>query len=240
MAAHLPIPNDKPSYVNRMFARIAPTYDLMNRLMTGGQDQRWRRQLLADCNLPPQGRLLDVGTGTGDIAYAALKHFPSVQAVGADFTYEMMAVGRTKTAARRPLFTQADTLALPYPDNTFDAVVSGFLVRNVVDRLAAFREQVRVTKPGGRVVCLETAPPTNTVLGPLFQFYFFRLVPLLGTLISGDLQAYAYLPYSTVNFPSPPELQRIMEQAGLYNVFYREQMLGTVAIHVGIKQARAT
>jgi demethylmenaquinone methyltransferase/2-methoxy-6-polyprenyl-1,4-benzoquinol methylase len=231
----LPPNEEKPLFVNQMFARIAPTYDLMNRLMTGGQDQRWRHVALSYCDLPARGRLLDVGTGTGDIAYEGLDRFPCVQAVGADFTYEMMAVGASKGSRRIPHFIQGDTLSLPFPDNTFDAVVSGFLIRNVVDRQAAFAEQLRVTKPGGRVVCLETTPPVNVMLAPLFQLYFFRVVPLIGALISGDRAAYAYLPHSTVDFPVPQQLQRTMEQAGLRNVFYRTFMFDTVAIHVGSK-----
>jgi demethylmenaquinone methyltransferase/2-methoxy-6-polyprenyl-1,4-benzoquinol methylase len=135
----------------------------------------------------------------------------------------------------RTRFVQGDAFALPFADNTFDAVVSGFLVRNVVDRVAVFREQARVTRPGGRVVCLETAPPQNTVLGPLFALYFFQIVPLVGGLISGDREAYTYLPHSTVGFPTPQELACAMEQANLRNVFYRERMFGTVAIHVGMK-----
>jgi demethylmenaquinone methyltransferase/2-methoxy-6-polyprenyl-1,4-benzoquinol methylase len=233
----LPTAADKPRFVNQMFARIAPTYDLMNRLMAMGQDQGWRRELLAFANLPPHGTLLDIGTGTGDIAYEAMRRYPGVQSFGADFTYEMMAAGVGKLPGRVLPFTQGDTFHLPYPDNTFDAVVSGFMIRNVVDREAAFREQARVTKPGGRVVCLETAPPSNTPLGPLFQLYFFRIVPILGGLISGDPQAYQYLPHSTVDFPEPMRLQHLMELAGLQHVFYVERMLGSVAIHVGTKVA---
>jgi len=229
----LPDNAQRPAYVNQMFARIAPTYDLMNRLMTGGQDQRWRDLLLDMCHLPVHGRLLDVGTGTGDIAATARRRYPQVDAVGVDFTYEMMAVGRAQPARRMLPFAQGDTLALPFADGSFDAVVSGFLVRNVVDRVAALAEHARVTKPGGRVVCLEIAPPENSVLGPLFQFYFFRIVPALGGLVSGDPEAYRYLPHSTVAFPAPDELQRMMEQAGLRNVVYQELMFGSVAIHVG-------
>lgn len=234
-ASVLPSAAEKPVYVNQMFARIAPTYDLMNRVMTGGQDGRWRELLLDLCDLPTHGRLLDVGTGTGDIAAAARRRFHSVEAVGADFTFEMMAAGKAQAARRNLPFVQGDTLALPFIDNSFDAVVSGFLIRNVVDRVAALREQARVTKPGGRVVCLETTPPQNSPLGPLFQLYFFQVVPILGALISGDGEAYRYLPQSTAAFSMPEELRHLMEQAGLRNVVYRELMFGTVAIHVGTK-----
>jgi demethylmenaquinone methyltransferase/2-methoxy-6-polyprenyl-1,4-benzoquinol methylase len=231
----IPSADERPVFVNRMFARIAPTYDLMNRLMTFGQDQGWRRKLLEACALPPQGTLLDIGTGTGDIAYAALQQYPGITAVGSDFTYEMMAAGVGKTPGLYLPFVQGDTFALPFPDDTFDAVVSGFMVRNVVDRVGAFREMARVTKPGGRVACLEIAPPTNALLEPFFRFYFFRVVPLIGGLISGDSKAYSYLPHSTVEFPPPDALARLMEQAGLSNVVYREYMIKTVAIHAGTK-----
>ena len=218
-----------------MFARIAPTYDLMNRLMTFGQDQGWRRKLLEACALPPHGALLDIGTGTGDIAYAAMQRQPGVSAIGSDFTYEMMAAGVGKVPGLVLPFVQADTFSLPFADESFDAVASGFLVRNVADREAAFREMARVTKPGGRVVCLEIAPPTNALLEPLFRLYFFRIVPLIGGLVAGDRTAYSYLPQSTVEFPPPPALARLMEQAGLHNVVYHEYMINTVAIHVGTK-----
>lgn len=231
----LPTADEKPEFVNQMFARIAATYDLMNRLMTLGQDQRWRRELVELCQLPARGRLLDVGAGTGDIGYEAMRIQPSVLAFGADFTYEMMAVGASKGGSQALPFTQADAYRLPYADETFDAVVSGFLVRNVVDQTAVFREMRRVTKPGGRVVCLETTPPNSTLIGRLSQFYVTRVVPILGRIVSGDAAAYSYLPQSTVAFLSPDELRHVMEQAGLRSVFYRTRMLGAVAIHVGIR-----
>jgi demethylmenaquinone methyltransferase / 2-methoxy-6-polyprenyl-1,4-benzoquinol methylase len=231
----VPPADERPVFVNHMFARIAPTYDLMNRLMTFGQDQGWRRKLLEAGALPPHGILLDIGTGTGDIAYAAMQQYPGVRAIGSDFTYEMMAAGVGKVPGLVLPFVQGDTFALPFPGDTFDAVVSGFLVRNVVDRVAAFREMARVTKPGGRVACLEIAPPTNALLEPFFRFYFFTIVPLIGGIVSGDSKAYSYLPHSTVEFPPPDALARLMEQAGLSNVAYQEFMMNTVAIHVGTK-----
>jgi demethylmenaquinone methyltransferase / 2-methoxy-6-polyprenyl-1,4-benzoquinol methylase len=235
----LPSLDQKASYVNRMFADIAPRYDLMNRLMTGGQDVNWRRELIRLCDLPPHGKLLDVGTGTGDIAYEGLRQHPSITAVGCDFTYEMMAFGQHKGAygwerSRRVVyFSQGDALHLPFPDATFDAVTSGFLLRNVVDIDAALREQARVTRSGGRVICLETTPPSQALLGPLVRFHMFRMIPLLGRIISPNGSAYQYLPQSTTIFPEPDVLARKMERVGLKNVFFHKKMLGTVAIHVG-------
>lgn len=231
----LPSHEEKSVYVNAMFARIAPTYDVVNRLMTLGQDQRWRRELLALCDLHPNARLLDVGTGTGDIAYEAMRLYPTVQAFGADFTFEMMAAGVGKVPGHDLPFSQADVNHLPYADATFDAVVSGFLVRNVVDRTAAFREMARVTRPGGRVVCLETTPPGESLVGQGSALYFKHVVPVLGSLVSGDRTAYTYLPQSTSAFVDPEELRRNMERAGLHGVIYRTLMFGTVAIHVGIR-----
>ena len=238
--------SEKAEYVNRMFAAIAPRYDLLNRLMTGGRDVAWRQEVIALCELPPKGRMLDVGTGTGDIAYEARRIHAGVEAVGCDFTFEMMAVGQNKvstlvtsttqaTAVTETLeFVQADGLHLPFADDYFDAVTSGFLLRNVADLDMALAEQRRVTKPGGRMVCLETSPPPQTMLAPLVRFYMFRIIPLLGWLLSSRSSAYRYLPQSTVVFPRPEELAWHMERVGFRHVFYRRKMLGTIAIHVGV------
>ena len=231
----LPDAHEKPAYVNRMFAGIAGQYDRLNLLMTLGQDRRWRQEALALCDLPPKGRLLDVGTGTGAVARTAHAMRPSAEIVATDFTWEMVQVGRAKRDAGSVLNSLADTLALPFEDNQFDAAISSFVMRNIADRPAAFREQVRVTRKGGRVVCLETAPPHTVALEPLFRLYFFRVVPFLGGFISGDAPAYAYLPASTLEFPAPDALARMMELAGLRNVVYTKSMFGSVAIHVGTK-----
>lgn len=235
MTVALPAADDKPAYVNRMFAGIAAQYDRLNGLMTLGQDRHWRQKALALCDLPPRGRLLDVGTGTGAVARTAHGMYAGAEIVATDFTWEMVQVGKSKQGAGPVRYSLADTLRLPFADSQFDATVSSFVMRNVVNRSAAFREQVRVTRNGGRVVCLETAPPHTVALGRLFRFYFFRIVPLLGGLISGHGSAYAYLPASTVEFPAPEALARVMELAGLRNVIYRTLMFGSVAIHVGTK-----
>ncbi|MDX1613078.1 MAG: class I SAM-dependent methyltransferase, partial [Candidatus Promineifilaceae bacterium] len=162
---------ERARYVQLMFARIAGRYDLMNRLMTVGQDQRWRRYVIAQAALPPDGRLLDIATGTGDIALEALQQQPRLQAVGGDFVLEMMRAGQRQPARSAIQWTAADTLALPFPNATFDAVTSGFLMRNVIDVPGALREQARVTRPGGRVVILESSPPKDNWLRPLIRFH---------------------------------------------------------------------
>jgi len=230
-------PEEKRAYVNQMFARIARRYDLMNRIMTGGQDVRWRRLVVQAANLPAEGgRLLDIAAGTGDIAFEALRQRPRLaQVIAADFTLPMMRVGQRRAAGRPGCWHAADTLRLPYPDDFFDAVVSGFLLRNVVDVRRALAEQTRVCRPGGRVVALDVPRPADTFFGRLFQFYFHRIVPLVGGVISGQRDAYTYLPASADAFLRPDELQEVMEEVGLRRVRYRMLMFGTVALHVGEK-----
>lgn len=159
---------ERADYVQDMFARIAGRYDTMNRLMTAGQDVKWRRYVIAQARLPENGRLLDIATGTGDIALEGLRQQPGITAVGGDFTIEMMQVGKRVPERQAILWTTADTLSLPFPDDTFDAVTSGFLMRNVIDVPGAFREQMRVTRPGGRIVVLESSPPKTTCSSPSF------------------------------------------------------------------------
>ncbi len=236
----LPPIEEKRSYVRQMFADIAPRYDLMNRLMTLGRDQIWRRTVVDLCNLPRYGRLLDVATGTGDIGYEALKRDQSLDVVGVDLTREMMVRGRGKLAQLTFPFVVADALALPFADNSFDAATSGFMMRNVLDIARAFAEQRRVVKSGGRVVCLEITLPRTPLFGPLFRFYFFKVVPLIGGIVTGQRSAYTYLPHSALKFPPPSELAAIMRSVGLRDVQYRLAMPGiagmaTVAIHWGTK-----
>jgi demethylmenaquinone methyltransferase/2-methoxy-6-polyprenyl-1,4-benzoquinol methylase len=228
--------SEKRQYVNTMFARIAYRYDLMNRVMTGGQDVRWRRLMVHAAALPPGGRFLDVATGTGDVAFEALRQQPGLAlVVGADFTLLMMQVGQMRAAGRPVRWTGADTLSLPYPNDTFDAVASGFLMRNVTDVAGTLAEQRRVTRSGGRVLVLDVPRPPDTLWGELFRFYFHQIVPRLGGLISGQPDAYAYLPRSADAFMRPDELAAAMESVGLCQVHYQMLMLGTVALHVGLK-----
>jgi demethylmenaquinone methyltransferase/2-methoxy-6-polyprenyl-1,4-benzoquinol methylase len=233
-------PTEKKRYVNTMFARIARRYDLMNRMMTGGQDRRWRKLLIKQTQLPPHGRLLDIATGTGDIAFEALKQHPHLDhVVGADFTLPMMQVGQQRwqrqALPNRLSWSAADTLRLPFPSNTFDAVVSGFLLRNVTSVPLALAEQRRVCKVGGRVLVLDVPRPADNLFGQLFRLYFHHVVPFVGGLISGQRDAYAYLPASAEAFLRPDELKIEMEKIGLREVSYTMLMFNTVALHVGVK-----
>jgi len=220
-----------------MFDGIARRYRLMNGLMTLGQDRRWRRFVVREAVIPPGGRLLDVASGTGDIAAEAIRRTPGLLAVGVDFSFEMMRVGRVRLGGERVAWCAADALALPFPDGTFDAVTSGYLLRNVADPEAAFREQVRVVRPGGRVVCLDTSPPPPSPLRPLVRFHLRRVIPLLGRVVTGEREAYAYLSSSTEGFKSPDALAAVMGKAGLTEVRYHLFMFGTIAVHVGLRPA---
>jgi len=222
----------KAGYVRAMFGRISPRYDLMNRLMTFGLDQGWRRRVVAEAAVPPGGRVLDVATGTGDIALA---FGPDVRVVGADFCEPMLTIGRCKAGQRAVAFAAGDALALPFANGSFHAVTSGFAMRNVADIGAAFAEMQRVTRPGGRVVCLEVARPRQALVRWGHSLYFGRVVPVLGRLVAGQPAAYAYLPASAGRFPPPPELAAIMEAAGWRQVRYTLVGLGAAAIHVGVK-----
>jgi demethylmenaquinone methyltransferase/2-methoxy-6-polyprenyl-1,4-benzoquinol methylase len=227
----------RATYVRQMFGEIAPRYDLMNRLMTGGRDVAWRRLVIREAQLPRGGILLDLATGTGDIALEALRHDGDLRTVGADFSLEMMLRGRGKPGAERIRWTGADALALPFPDDTFDAVTSGFMLRNVSDAPRSLAEQLRVSKPGGRMICLEISRPPHNLLLPrvAYRFYFHRVVPLIGQLVSRSRSAYTYLPQSADEFLSPDELAELMRCAGWRDVRYRRLMLGMVAIHSGVK-----
>jgi demethylmenaquinone methyltransferase / 2-methoxy-6-polyprenyl-1,4-benzoquinol methylase len=226
---------ERAEFVQNMFARIAARYDVMNRVMTAGQDLKWRRYVIQQARLPQNGRLLDIATGTGDIALEGMRQVNGLQAVGGDFTIEMMQVGK-RIAGREPIqWVVSDTLALPFPNDYFDAVTSGFLMRNVIDVQGAFLEQARVTKPGGYVVVLESSPPKRNLLRPFIRFHLNYIIPFLGKLITGESDAYNYLPDSTQQFQEPDSLAAIMQETGLENVSYKMFMFGTIAVHVGQK-----
>ncbi|MCJ7700015.1 MAG: ubiquinone/menaquinone biosynthesis methyltransferase [Anaerolineales bacterium] len=226
----------RSQYVQGMFSRIASHYDLMNRLMTFGQDRYWRREVIARAKLAPTGSiLLDLGGGTGDLGLDAYQRNPATLPIEADFTLEMMRVGQERSGAQALRWSAADASNLPFPDNTFDAVVSGFLLRNVVDLPRALSEQYRVIKPGGHLVALDTTRPKHHLLTPFVRFHMHVVIPLLGRLISGQDDAYLYLPASSEGFLSAEELVAQIASAGFAQVAFRRLNFGTIAIHWGRK-----
>ena len=230
---------ERAAYVQDMFDRIAGRYNIVNRLMTFGQDMQWRRFVVQQAQLPPGGKLLDLATGTGDIGFEALKAVPDAQVIGADFSLGMMIVGKQLPMGEKMHWSGADALRLPFPDNTFDAVTSGYLVRNVIDIPQTLREQLRVLKPGGRIVILDSSPPPRNLLRPFIEVHLRYVIPTLGRLIAGEqgADAYQYLPSSTQAFKTPEELAGIMREAGVDHVHYRTFMFGTMAVHWGQKPA---
>lgn len=226
---------DHAAYVQDMFGRIARRYNLINRLMTFGQDRRWRRFVVRQATLPRGGWLLDIATGTGDIAFEARQQVPDLHVVAADFALPMMRVGQQRSGAHAIAWQAADTLHLPYATAAFDAVTSGYLFRNVTDIPGALAEQVRVLRPGGRLVTLDTTPPPRGPLRPFIQFHLKLVIPALGRIISGQADAYRYLPESTLGFKTAEELAGLMRAAGLVEVGYRRFMLGTMAVHWGTR-----
>jgi demethylmenaquinone methyltransferase/2-methoxy-6-polyprenyl-1,4-benzoquinol methylase len=215
-----------------MFTHIARRYDLMNRLMTGGQDIRWRKKVIELARLKDDACLLDIGTGTGDLAREALVRFPRTKVIAADFTFEMMRIGERNGTLN---FSSADALRLPFEDSAFDAVVSGFLMRNVIDLQKALQEQYRVLKNGGRIVILDTTRPKKNALSPLIWLHMHVMIPALGWLLAGAKDAYRYLPESTEGFVTAETLVSRMAAIGFKRINHQRLMFGTVAIHWGEK-----
>jgi demethylmenaquinone methyltransferase / 2-methoxy-6-polyprenyl-1,4-benzoquinol methylase len=233
-----PDPVDKSRFVGEMFSRIAARYDLMNGLMTFGMHHRWRRLVARQTTAVPQGPILDVATGTADVALALREIHPHRLLIGADFSLGMLAeaqrkLGRAERLGRVRLVA-ADALALPFESNTFACVTSAFLLRNLADVTHGLAEMRRVTRPGGRVVALEITRSRIPGFSPIFRVYFHHVVPRLGRIVAGDAEAYTYLPDSVDRFLAPAELTRAMVEAGLREVTYLMTGFGTITVHTGV------
>jgi demethylmenaquinone methyltransferase / 2-methoxy-6-polyprenyl-1,4-benzoquinol methylase len=241
-ASVLPTPDAKPAYVRQMFDTIAGGYDPINRLMTFGLDQGWRRMAARLVVAPLVGqkcpaRVLDVGTGTGDFLAITRAESPDALVVGVDFSLPMMRVGVHHSGATLDAggFVGGDALRLPFGDDTFDAITTGFAMRNVGDLPLALREMRRVARPGARMACLEVARPRWALLRLGHRLYFHYVVPRVAGWLSGHRDAYTYLPQSAEHFPAPDHLCQMLRDAGWHEPRYRLLGLGAVAIHIAEK-----
>lgn len=220
-----------------MFDRVAPKYDALNRILSGGRDVGWRRRAIALARLGPREVALDVGVGTGDLAFGLLAASdPSARVIGVDVSPMMLGAVRRRAEAggeRRfaPLLATAESL--PFADGIFDRVVAGFAVRNFGDLALGLREMRRVLRAGGRAVVLELSTPPNPLVGVAYRLYFHRLSPLIASTLGGDAAAYRYLPRSVAAFPDADGLAAGMRDAGFARVRYERLNLGIAAIHVG-------
>ncbi len=220
--------------VRAMFDRIARVYDVMNSVMTAGLHHKWRTRAVDLAGVGPGSSVLDVATGTGDLALELARRVaPGGSVVGSDFSEEMLAIARRKPAALPIPFEWGNALDLPYEDDRFDAATVGFGARNFSDLGQGLREMTRVVRPGGRVVVLEITTPTRPPLSTFYSAWFDRLVPLLGRFDD----AYAYLPASVKRFPGPHALAAELAASGLVHVRYVLTAGGIIAIHVGEKPA---
>ncbi len=229
----------KGERIREMFDNIAPRYDFLNRLLSFGIDQRWRRFAVRQIRWTPGGKVLDVATGTGDVARAIAAATPSsVSIVGVDFSPEMVQLGREKVRntpyAERIQLEVAPCEAIPFPDGTFDSATIAFGIRNVVDRLVGIKVMGRTLKQGGRLVILEFSNPRSRFFKAIYYFYFLKVLPVVGGLFS-KFSAYQYLPESVLEFPSQETFKGIMAEAGFINVVHFELTFGIATVYVGEK-----
>lgn len=230
-------------FIKDMFESIAPRYDLLNRVLSGGQDIAWRRKLVALMDVPEDAVVLDVACGTADVSMEiARQKGPGVKIFGIDFSKKMLAVGKTKTAetawGKQIHLIAGNAFHLPFEDGVFDAATIAFGIRNIKDKIAAMKAFRDGLKPGGMLIVLELATPEKGLLLSLYLFYFKKILPLIGKFVSGNSMAYQYLPESVGSFPQAREFAAMMASAGFSDVTWKKLTGGIAVLFVGIKPFR--
>lgn len=231
--------SEKGEKIQQMFGSIAPRYDFLNRLLSFGIDRRWRTKAVRLLKYREGSRVLDVATGTGDVALEIARTTPpSVKITGADFCREMVELGEVKVAeaglSSRIDFRVAPCEDLPFPNNTFDSITIAFGIRNVVDRKLGLAEMWRVLRPGGRMIILEFSTPRSAVVRYLYHAYFHQILPVIGGLFS-RYNAYKYLPDSVGEFPSQDAFSTLIAEAGFKNIHLIDLTFGVATIYTGEK-----
>lgn len=218
-----------------LFSRIATRYDLVNHLLTGLQDIRWRRFAVKMLKLPPSSLLLDIGSGNGQIVLEAERQYPDSTFVAADLTLEMMAVGQGKNIPFQANWTAADASYLPFGEGVFDGVISGFLIRNLEDISAGLKNQFRILKTGGRIAILEITKLPDHFLGSVIRYYMTKIIPIIGGAFTGNKKAYGYLNQSTQGFLQAEDLTAYLACTRFKKVTYRQFALGLITVYRGEK-----
>ena len=236
---------EKGAQVREMFDRIAPAYDFMNRMMTFGVDKRWRRKAVRLVANSPQvtqqsePRILDIATGTGDLAIALSRAIPKAHITGIDLSEGMLEIGRRKVTehglANRIELLCADCLEMPFPDNTFDCITVAYGVRNFQCLADGYREMARVLRPGGLLCVIELSTPSSSLIRPFYNFYTKYIIPAAGRMVSHDVSAYAYLPQSIAAVPQGERMVELIEESGLDKGTSRPLTFGVCSIYTANK-----
>lgn len=236
-----PYGGDEPKrrQVEQMFDAIAPAYDFMNRAMTLGIDRLWRAKAVRMVRAEKPRRILDVATGTGDLALELARKIPEAEITGVDLSEGMIAVGREKIARAgldgRITLRAADCLDLPFGDGEFDCVTVGYGVRNFANLEAGYREMLRVLRPGGTLCVIELSEPVNPIVRPLYRLYTRGVIPIVGRLVSKDTRAYRYLPESIAAVASRERMCELMSRAGFRSARYRALTFGVCCIYLATR-----
>jgi len=230
----------KHEQVQEMFDSIAPAYDFMNRAMTMGVDKLWRRRAVRMVAATAPRLLLDVATGTGDLAIKLARTIPACHVTGVDLSDGMLDIGRRKVASagfdNRIDFSRADCMALPFEDNSYDCVTVAYGVRNFEHLADGYREMARVLRPGGMLCVIELSTPRGRFTGALYRFYTRYVIPFIGRMVSKDVRAYSYLPESIAAVAQGEEMLQLMRDAGLTGAVSRSMTFGTCTIYVAYKK----